>query len=208
MVVRVHDGAADGRSPAHVALAAGLADLHILVVDVADLADGGHAGDADVAQLAGRQSEQREAVLLRHELSHVAGGAGELSALAGIKLNVVDEGTNRDAAERKRVAGLNVRVGAGDDNVADLQAVRSDDIALLAVLVLNESDECASVWIVLECEYICDHIVLITLKVDDTILSSVSDASVANSDSAVAISSRLFLHRFEQALFRLNLRQL
>ena len=47
VVVGVHDGAADGGTPAHVALAAGLADVDVLVVDVADLADGGLAVQAD-----------------------------------------------------------------------------------------------------------------------------------------------------------------
>ena len=34
MVIRVHDGTSDGRSPTHVSLTAGLTDLHILVVDI------------------------------------------------------------------------------------------------------------------------------------------------------------------------------
>ena len=39
VVIRVHDGTADGGTPAHVALATGLTDVDVGVVDVADLAD-------------------------------------------------------------------------------------------------------------------------------------------------------------------------
>ncbi len=70
-----------------------------------DLADGGHAVYRNVSQLAGRQSQKSHAVFLGHQLSHVASGTGQLSALAGIQLDVVDEGTGRDivpAAERCR----------------------------------------------------------------------------------------------------------
>ena len=47
VVAGVHDGAADGRADAHVALAAGLAKVDVLMVDVADLADDCGAVHAD-----------------------------------------------------------------------------------------------------------------------------------------------------------------
>ena len=76
--------------------------------------------------------------------------AGQLCALAGIQLNVVDKGTGRDVGERQRVARLDVRSRAGDDHVADLQAVRRDDIALLAVFILHKRDKRGTVRIVLQ----------------------------------------------------------
>src|SRR5699024_8673261 len=56
VVVGVHNRAAHGGPPAHVALPAGLADFHVLMVDVGDLADGSHAALGNVAQLAGGQA--------------------------------------------------------------------------------------------------------------------------------------------------------
>mgnify|MGYP000081025704 CR=1 FL=1 len=41
VVAGVHNGTADGRTPTHVALAAGLTELDVLVLKVADLADAG-----------------------------------------------------------------------------------------------------------------------------------------------------------------------
>ena len=68
----------------------------------------------------------------------------------GAKGDVVDHGTNRNVLNRQAVAGLDVGALAADDNIADLQAVGSDDVALDTVSVLDQSDECAAVRIVLE----------------------------------------------------------
>ena len=64
------------------------------MVGVAHLADGGHAVQADVAHLAGGQTDLSHAVLLGHQLSGHTGGTDQLAALAGVKLDVVDHGTN------------------------------------------------------------------------------------------------------------------
>ena len=144
------DGAAAARANAHVTLAAGLAQVDVLMVNVGNDADGGDAVQTNVAHLTGRQTNQSVAVLLRHQLSHDASGTDQLAALAGVELNVVDHGTNGDVLEGQSVAGLDVRVGASHNGVADLQAVGSQDVALDAVGVLDQSDESRTVGIVLQ----------------------------------------------------------
>ena len=91
VVVRVHDGAADRRADAHVAGTAGLADVHVLMVDVADLADDCDAVRADETDFAGRQTDLRILRVLGHQLGVVTGGADELCAAAGVDLDVVDD---------------------------------------------------------------------------------------------------------------------
>ena len=54
VVAGVHDGTADGGTPTHVALPAGLTDLNVLVLQVAHLADAGLAVGADDTHFAGR----------------------------------------------------------------------------------------------------------------------------------------------------------
>ncbi len=141
VVIRVHNRTADGRADTHVSLTTRLTDLDVLMVDVADLADGGHAGLGYVSQLAGGQSKKCVAVFLRHELSHVTGGSGELSAAAGIKLYVMNKGTGGDVLERKGVTGLDIRGLAGYNLVAYLQTLRRGDVRLFAVLILDQRDE-------------------------------------------------------------------
>ncbi len=53
-------------------------------------------------------------------------------------------------AERHRVAGLDVDLVAGNDGIADGQALRRQDVGELAVRILDEGDERRPVRIVLE----------------------------------------------------------
>ena len=59
-------------------------------------------------------------------------------------------GINGDVLEGQAVAGLDVGRLAADDHIAHLQAIGSNDVALNAIGVLNQSDECAAVRIILE----------------------------------------------------------
>ena len=117
VVVRVHDRTADGRADAHVTGTTGLADVHVLMVDIADLTDDCNAVRADEADFAGRQTDLRELRVLCHQLSVVAGGADELSAAAGVDLDVVDDGTDGDIGQRQAVAGLDIGGGEGKSPV-------------------------------------------------------------------------------------------
>ena len=80
-----------------------------------------------------------------------------------------------------------------NDLIADLQAVRCDDVSLLAVFVLHECDESGTVRVVLEGEDRSSHVVLLALEVDHTVLLAVAAASVANGDSAVAVAAGSFI---------------
>ena len=159
------------------------------MVDVAYLANGRHAVYRYVSQLAGWQSDQCLVAFFCHQLSHDTGCTSKLCALAWVKLNVVDEGTNRNVCQRQCVTGLDVCFCAGFDHVANLQSVRSDDVSLLAVFVLYQCDVSRTVRVVLEGEYGCRHVDLVTFEIYDAVFSSVAAATVANSDSTVAVTS-------------------
>ena len=120
MVAGVHYGASYMRSYAHVALSSCLTDVYILVVDVADLTDCSHALRGDITHLAGGKPYLYLRALPAHKLSHVSCRPDKLCALAGVKLDVVDKGTYRDADKGKGVAGLDVGVGACAYYIPDL----------------------------------------------------------------------------------------
>ena len=148
VIAGVHDRTTAAGTNAHVALAASLAQVDVLVVEVRNNADGGDAVQTNVAHLAGGQTNQSVTIFLSHQLSHDASGTDQLAALAGIQLNVVDHGTDGDVLEGQSVTGLDVGVGAGHDLVANLQTIGSQDVALDAVLILDEGDEGRTVRIV------------------------------------------------------------
>lgn len=178
VIVRVHYRTADGGTPAHVSSAAGLTVVHVLVIGIAYLTNGGHALYGYISQLTGGEPDQGVSAFLSHQLSHNASGTGQLRALAGVHLNVVDKGTNRNVQHGQSIAGLDVSAGAGHYGVTNRQAGGSDDVALLAVLVLDQRDVSGTVGIVLQGENGGGDTGLVSLEVDDAVLSAVSAASV------------------------------
>ena len=127
VIAGVHDGTANGGTPTHVTLTTGLTDLDVLVIDVTNLADAGLAVGADDANLAGRHTDLGISALLSHQLSIGTSGANQLSALAGMHLDVVDNGTNGDVGQRQAVAGLDVGGGGGQNLVTSGQTHGSDE---------------------------------------------------------------------------------
>src|SRR5476649_2816892 len=104
------------------------------MVDITDLADRGLASDVDPAQLTRRHANDGVVAFLRQELSGSTRGPHELASTTKRELDVVDGRTDRDARQRDRIADANRRVLPTLDRVADLQAERREDVALLAVL--------------------------------------------------------------------------
>ena len=81
--------------------------------------------------------------------------------------------------ERHRVAGLHVDMLAGDDRVADRQALRRQDVGQLAVLVFDQRDEGGAVRIVFEPLDLRRHVELAALEVDDAVGLLVAAAAEA-----------------------------
>src|SRR5215831_13843154 len=121
MVDGIHDGAAHRRPEALPAHPAGLPHRHVLVVEVADLADGRHAVEPHLAHLARGQLDVGVVALLGEELREGARAPAELPALAGLELQVVDQGPERDVADGQRVAREDVRLRTRHHHVAGLE---------------------------------------------------------------------------------------
>ena len=152
---------------AEPAVAAGLADDDVLLVRVRDRADRRQAFEPHHAHLARGQAQQRIALSRPTSWTIGAGGAGDLAALARLHLDIVDDRADRNVLQRHRVARLDVDALAGDDRVAGLQALRRQDVGLLAVLVADERDEGGAVRIVFEPLDRRRHVELAALEVDD-----------------------------------------
>ena len=116
----------------------------------------------------------------------------------------MDHGTNGDVGNGQRVAGLNVSRGGRHNGISSLQANRSQDITLLGAIV-NQSDECAAVGIVLQAEDSAGHVNEIPLEVDDSVLSLVAAAMMTNGDSAVAVTASVLLEGLHKAALRFRL---
>ena len=178
-----------------------LTDLNGVMLDVTNLSDGCLAIQTDPTNFTGRKSHLCQTVgLLGDQLCHRTCGTNELSALAGVKLDVVDYGTNGNVGDRQSVAGLDICICAGVNDVTCSQSLGSDDIALGSLGVLEQCDISGSVGVVLDTNDRV-RVRILTLEVDDSVLDLVSAASVANGDSSVAVTARMLLLGYDQALF-------
>src|SRR5688572_367298 len=207
VVDRVHGDAAGRRADAQPARAARLAEDGVLVVRVADGADGRHALGLHHAHFARGHAQQRAALVAADELDERAGGAGHLAALAGLQLDIVHDRADRDVFQRHRVARLHVDALAGDDHVARLQALRRQDIAELAVLVLHQRDEGRAVRIVLQALDRRRHVELAALEVDQAIPALVAAALAERGQTTVVVAPAALLQALGQFLDRLALVQ-
>ena len=119
----------------------------------------------------------------------------------------MDKGTGGDGGKGKSVAGHDVGLGSVFNLVTHFKSLRSDDVALFAVLILNEGDVCGTVGVVLKGEH-GGGCRLVTLKVDYTVFFAISAAAMTDGDAAVAVASGVFLHGLQQAAFGGYLRKL
>src|SRR4029079_18682572 len=209
VVNRVHRHTADGRADAQPALAAGLAPVDVALLGVADLADRGAAALVDQADLTGRHAEVGHRALLREQLHGGTGGAGELGAATGTELDRVDRGTDRDVAERQVVARLDVGPGTVLDAVTLLQVARGEDVALLAVGVVQQRDARGAVGVVLDVRDLRRHAVLVvTTEVDHSVGALVSATLVANGHTTGVVTAALAVQGADQRLLRRGPRDL
>ena len=204
----VHGDAAHGRPLTQPALASGLAELDVLLVGVGYCADGGHAFGPHHAQLPGVEAQLGIALVLADDLCIGAGGAGDLSALADLHLDVVDDGTDGNVLHRHGIARFDVHGIAGNDLVAFAQPLRRQDVAEIAVCVLDQGDEGGPVGIVFKAQHRRLDIVLQAFEIDDPVPAFVAAAPAPRGDAAVIIAPAFVAKSFGQGFFRFALPKL
>src|SRR5215467_899863 len=118
----------------------GLADTAVLVIQVAHLSDGCHTEDVYTALFTGRQTYQRIVALFSHQLGACPRAPHHLTPTPFFQLNVVNGGAGRDILEGQRIAWPDISLRASHYPIANFELIRCDDIALLAIQVVQESD--------------------------------------------------------------------
>src|SRR6476646_1312240 len=199
----VHGDTTDGRALALPPHPAGLAPVDVALLGVAHLADRGAAAQVDVAGLAGRQMQLGGGAVLGDVLDLRTGRVGDLGATARLQLDGVHGGTRRHVAQRQAVARLDVGRRTVLDGVALLQPVRREDVALLAVGVVQQRDPRGAVGVVLDVRDLGRHAVLVvTTEVDDAVGALVATTDVAGGDPAGVVAAAALAERTDQRLLR------
>src|SRR5690606_11729094 len=199
----VHGDTANRWPPAHPALTAGLADLDIAMIGIANLTHRRHALLTHQTNLAARQADLSVATFLRQQLRRNASRTRQLPAAARQQLDVVNLRADRDVANVERVSGAQFRPFAVGDAIANLQAQRRDDVALLAIGVLQQRDTRRAIGIVLNRNDLGGNVKLIPLEVDDAVTTAMTTATMAHGEATAVVATTALAQRFGQRLFRL-----
>ena len=185
----VHDHTADRGPPAHVALATGRTELDILMLEIADLADDRVAHGENLAVLSRGQLDSRVLVITGHDFSQSSGRTGHLGAATGLKLNAMDHGSQRHLLQRQGIAHFNGGIRPGQDGLADLEILGSEDVTALAVDVLEQSDTCRTIRIVFNGFHDGGNADAVTLEIDLAKQTLDATAAMTAGDAALSVTA-------------------
>src|SRR5512143_2016582 len=202
MIDRVLRHTAHPRPHAHPARPAGLAYADILMIKVAYLADGCHALGADDAYFPRVQPKGGIFTFTRQKLHGSPGASRQLAACSLLELHIMDDGTHGDRGHRERIPRLDVGLGARQHGIAHLKAERCDDIALLSISVMEESDARRSIRIVLNLRHFRGDADFIAPEVDHPVFFLVPAAPVTNRYLAAVVSSTALADLHDQRFLR------
>src|SRR5690606_6676803 len=118
VIDRVHDHATHRRADATPANRTGLAVLTQVVFAVRNFTNGRAAVDVHLAHLGGAQANRRVHAFASGQLGRAAGAAGDLRALAGLQLDAVNGGADRDVTQLHRIARFDRGFRARHDHIA------------------------------------------------------------------------------------------
>jgi glucosamine 6-phosphate synthetase-like amidotransferase/phosphosugar isomerase protein len=96
----------------------------------------------------------------------------------------VNNGTYWNVLQWEVVTWLDVCAWTLLDTVALLELVRSNDVTLLAICVVQKSDASGTVWVVLDVSYgRWNAVLVVTTEVDQTVLTLVATTNVTGGDA-------------------------
>src|SRR5436190_11477219 len=205
VVDRVHRDAARLRAASLPSVATGLADRDQAGLAVADRTDRRAAVDRYAPHLGRGQPQRCEHAFLGNELDGRARAPAQLGTAARLELDVVHRGSDRDVTQRQRVADADLAALAALHHGADLETLRGDDVALLAVEIVQERKARVAVGVVLDCRDLGRHRVLVAAEVDDAVALLVPAPAVPGGHATVRVAAAGLRLRLRERLLGLGL---
>src|SRR5690606_10226971 len=150
VIDRVHCNAANVRTLATPYLTTGLTVVDVAMVRAGHCTDRSEAGTWNQTLFTGVEAQNGHALIAADELGIGASRTCDLTALARLQLDVMNDRANRHGSERHCVARLHVDGIACNNLVADSQTLRSQDVGQFTVFVTDQRDERSTIWIVFQ----------------------------------------------------------
>ncbi len=205
VIDRVHCNAANVRTLATPHRTTGLTVVDVAVVRVGHCTDRSKAGTWNQTLFTGVEAQNGHALIATNQLGVGASRTSDLTALARLQFDVVNDRANRHGSERHCVARLHVDGVACNNLVTNSKTLRSQDVCQFTVFVTDQRDERGAVRIVFQTFDSADDVKLATLEIDETVRTLVTTALKANSDTTGVVTATLLGQTFGQGLDRLAL---
>src|SRR5699024_2795313 len=161
VVDRVHNDTTDGWAPALPTHTTSFAPTNVDLLGVADLTNSRAAADVYASDLGGWHTQNCVGAFLTKKLDGSASGTCQLCTCAWLQLHIVDGGTSWDVTQWQVVTNLDVGCSAGLDNGALGQALRCEDVTLLAIEVVKQCNVSGTVWVVLDVSDLRQYAILV-----------------------------------------------
>ena len=194
VINRVHHDTTVVRTTTEPTAATGLTGAFESVVGVTYGTDGSLTCGEDTTRLTRRHLDDGVEPFARSKLSEDTRRANHLSALTWTKLDIVNDRTDRDVSQWEAVPYLRCSFCTRHHFLTYLQTVRSEDISLRTISVVQQSDTSRTIWVVLDALDRSRDTVLVSLEVDKTKLLLVTTTDVAHGHlTGVVTTTRLLL---------------
>ena len=204
VVDRVHDNATVARTTAEVTATTGFTAHLEVVLGVADDTDGSAAGLENHAHLAAGHFDDGVLVVTRHQLGIGTGRTHHLGTLAGTELDIVNQRAERNLSKQKGVAHFGGDAFTGHHGLTDLEALRAEDVALLAVGIADEGYARTAVGVILDGLHHGGDTILGALEVDKTVKLFVTAADVAHGHLTLIVAATALADTVNKAFLRLG----
>src|SRR6201996_5264595 len=208
VIDRVHCNATHRRADTAPAVCASLTDLTEAVLFVANFTNRRAAFDVNAANFTRTQADLCVGTFTSQQHRRRTSRTRHLRALARQHFDAVNRRTDRNVADRQRVACADRSFRTRHQLLANRHTLRSDDVLALAVCVQNQRDVRATVRIVLKTFDLCRNAVLVATEVDDTIVMLMTTALMTGGDVTVVVTAGGRGLRVEQRCVRLALMQI
>ena len=174
MVDRVHGHPANMGAASEPTAASGLAKGLVFVIDIPDLPNGCFAAYGDHPHLTGRQTQNGIFPFFGDKLRAAAGRPRQLGSLTRFQFDVVHHRPQGNVNQPEAIPRLYIRIFARKDRVTYGKAYRRKNIALFAILVVEESNMSRAVGVVFDAGNLGWDILFVTFEINDAKAAFVS----------------------------------
>lgn len=189
MVDRVHDNSANMRTATEPPAPPRFSHIDVLMVQVSYLANRGHTRCQDASHFSGLEPHLHIVSVTAHDLSESPGAADQLTAFAGLQLDIMNRRAQRHIGKRQRIPGPDFRIHTRLQHVPDLQADRCEDVAFLSISIREKRDSGRAVGIILERRNLGGDSHLVTPEIDGPVQAAMTGPTKTDRRTSIVISA-------------------